>query len=108
VGFPSFKAAAADLQHIGSHIIQHRYRHTHCCKLRTGRPPTECDSHIQLDPTEQSRRSSGARNEMTAGGRVLCDNHINKHRAQALGRFSDFKGNLKFYRQVKHVTEIAR
>jgi len=45
---------------------------------------------------------------MPAGARVLPDIHINKHRAQALGRFSDFKGNLKFYRQVKHVTQIAR
>jgi len=31
---------------------------------------------------------------------------MNQHRAQALGRFSDFKGNLKFYRQVKDVTEV--
>jgi len=59
VGFPTFKAAAADLQHIGSQIILYSkgYRHTICCKLRTGRPRTECDSHKVLDHPEQRPRS---------------------------------------------------
>ena len=61
MGFPTFKSTAADLQHIGSQIVIYsiEYRHTICNKLRTGRPRTECDSHIELDPPEQTRRSSG-------------------------------------------------
>jgi len=80
--------------------------------VSAGRPvcstmlPTGCPgSAARLADT--APRAAGARQKRRQAREFWTDLHIDQHRAQDVGRFQDFQGNLKTDGQVKHDIDIT-
>jgi len=68
--------------------------------------PTGCPGSAAR-PAGTDPRAAGASRKRRKTRGFWTDIHIDQHRAQAVGRFKVFMGNLKIYRLVRHDTETT-